>query len=74
MIDTGTTMVIGTVNHVVRHSSSSRVSLITWFDFIIIFLLVYIYLSHLAGITVKLQGKTMDIIAAHQMTSEVKAT
>ena len=28
---------------------------ITQFDFIIIFLLVHIYLSHLAGITVKLQ-------------------
>ena len=46
---------------------------IIWFDFIIIFLLVYVYLSQLAGITVKPQGKTVDIIAAQQKASEVKA-
>ena len=47
---------------------------ITRFDVeVVIFLLVYFHLSILVGITVKLQGNTMDIIAAHQMTSEITA-
>lgn len=35
------------------------------FDFIVVFLPLYFYLSHLSGVTVKLQGKAVDIEAAH---------
>ena len=35
---------------------------------------VYQYLSHLAGITVKLQKTTLDIVAAHEMVAEVAET
>ena len=47
---------------------------ITSFEFIIVFLTVYQYLSHLAGITMKLQRKALDIIEAHKMISEVTTT
>ena len=36
------------------------------FEFIVVFLTTYQYLSHLAGITVKLQKRTLDIIEAHE--------
>ena len=37
-------------------------------------MIVYQYLSHLSGITVKLQKATLDIVAAHEMVAEVTAT
>ena len=46
-------------------------SSITSFEFIVVFLIVYQYLSHVAGITTKLQRKSLDIIEAHEMISEV---
>ena len=45
---------------------------VTTFEFIVIFLIIYQYLSHLAGITVKLQSTTMDILKAYQQIEEVK--
>ena len=44
---------------------------VTTFEFIVVFLIIYQYLSHLAGITVKLQSTTMDI-EAYQQIEEVK--
>jgi hypothetical protein len=44
---------------------------ITSFTFIIGFMTVYQYLSHLAAITVKLQQKALDIVEAHEMIKEV---
>ena len=38
---------------------------LTSFDFIVSFLVLYKFLSHLSGITVKLQGRTIDIIKAY---------
>ena len=44
----------------------------TSFAFITVFLTVYQYLSHMAGITVKLQKSSLDIIDAHNFIEEVK--
>ena len=46
---------------------------ITNFEFLVVFLIAYQYLSHLAGITIKLQRSTLDIIEAHQQVDEVSA-
>ena len=35
------------------------------------FMTMYQYLSHLVGITVKLQKKALDIVEAHEMISEI---
>ena len=48
------------------------VASITSFGFIVTFMSLYQYLSHLAGITVKLQKASLDIVAAHDMITEVK--
>ena len=47
---------------------------ITSFEFIVVFLTIYQYLSHLAGITVKLQKVACDIVQAHQMIKDVSST
>lgn len=47
----------------------SLLNTLTSFDFIISFLIVYDYLSHLAGITLKLQGTAMDVMKAHHEVS-----
>ena len=44
---------------------------ITTFEFITVFLTIYQYLSHLAGITVKLQKRALDIVEAHEQIEEV---
>jgi len=49
-----------------QHKSDVRCKKIT-------FLTVYQTLSHLAGITVKLQSATLDIIKEYQMVEEIKA-
>ena len=38
------------------------------------FVTIYQYLSHLSGITVKLQSKAVDIVKAHNMISEIVRT
>ena len=45
---------------------------ITNFEFLVVFMSLYQYLSHLAGITVQLQKSSLDIIKAHNMIEEVK--
>ena len=44
---------------------------ITSFDFIVVFLTLYFHLSHLSGVTVKLQGEAVDIVAAHKMIGDI---
>ena len=57
-----------------RSEAQQIVASITSFGFIVTFMTVYQYLSHLAGITVKLQKTTLDIVAAHEMVAEVAET
>ena len=54
-----------------RSDAASLLTSLTSFDFIVTFLTIYHLLSHLAGITVKLQGKTVDIIKAYNEISSV---
>ena len=51
-----------------RASASAILNAICSFNFTITFLVVYRMLSHLSGITVKLQGSTIDIL---QVFSEI---
>ena len=55
-----------------KTTANSLLHAITTFEFIISFLIIYQYLSHLAGITVKLQSSTLDILQAFQQIDEVK--
>ena len=54
-----------------RTEAQQILASITSFTFIIGFMTVYQYLAHLAGITVKLQRKALDIVEAHKMINEV---
>ena len=54
-----------------RSDAQQLLASITNFEFIIVFLTVYQYLSHLAGITVKLQKQALDILEAHQQIAEI---
>ena len=44
------------------------------FDFIVSFLVLYEFLSHLSGVTVKLQGQSIDIIKAYQEVGVLNGT
>ena len=55
-----------------RSEAQQILTSITTFDFIVVFLVIYQYLSHMAGITVKLQGKAVDIIEAHSMIASTR--
>ena len=44
---------------------------ITTFEFIVVFMSMYQYLSHLSGITVKPQKRALDIVEANEMISKV---
>ena len=55
-----------------RMEASNLLSGIEKFEFIITFLTVYQYLSHMAGIIVKLQSTSIDIMQAFNMVEEVK--
>ncbi len=57
-----------------RTEAQQIVASITSFTFIIGFLTVYQYLSHLAGITVKLQREALDILDAHQLIASTTTT
>ena len=54
----------------VRSEAQQIVTSITSFSFIVTFMAVYQYLSHLSGITVKLQKTSLDIIKAHELVNE----
>ncbi|KAI8493214.1 Fibrinogen- domains (FReDs) [Branchiostoma belcheri] len=55
-----------------RSAAHQTLKSITSFDFIVVFLIVYHYLSHLAGITVKLHGRAVDVVEAHEMVAEIQ--
>lgn len=52
--------------------ASALLKAITDFDFIVTYIIAYSLLSHMTGLTVKLQKKTNDIYKAFAMVSEVK--
>lgn len=52
-----------------KNAATALLGSLTSFDFIASFLVLYQFLSHLAGITVKLQGRTVDIIEAYHNVS-----
>ena len=54
-----------------RSNAQQILAAITNFEFIVVFLTAYQYLSHFAGITVKLQKRTLDIIEAYEEISEI---
>lgn len=54
-----------------RSDAQQILASITSFEFIVVFLTIYQYLSHLSGITIKLQKTALDIVEAHQMITEV---
>ena len=55
-----------------RFRATSLLHSVTDFKFIAVFLTAYQYPSHLAGITVKYNGCTMDIVEAYKQIDEVK--
>ena len=55
-----------------RRDASALLTSLTSFDFINTFLANYEFLSHLSGITVKLQISSVDIISSYAQISEVK--
>ena len=57
-----------------RTDASALPKAITDFDFIVTYIIAYSLLSHMTGLTVKLQKKTNDIYKAFAMVSEVKTT
>jgi len=52
-----------------KSEAASLLNCITSFDFILSFVLAYHMLLHLAGITVKLQSSTIDILEAYENVS-----
>ena len=56
-----------------RNEAQQILASITSFQFVV-FVTIYQYLSHLSGITVKLQSKAVDIVKAHNMISEIVRT
>ena len=54
-----------------RNEAQQILAIITSFEFIVVFMTMYQYLAHLAGITVKLQRETVDIVEAHDVITEV---
>ena len=54
-----------------RSDAQQVLASITSFEFIVVFLTVYQFMSHLAGITFKLQKSTLDIVEAHEMITEI---
>jgi hypothetical protein len=55
-----------------KSTANSLLHAVTTFEFITGFLIIYQYLSHLAGISVKLQSTTLDILQAFQEVDELK--
>ncbi len=55
-----------------KSRANSLLHALTDFEFIVVFLVAYQFLSHLAGITVKLQSRTLDIVEAYRQIDEVK--
>ena len=56
-----------------RSEAQQILASITTFDFIIVFMSIYQYLSHLSGITVKLQNSALDIVDAYEMIEGIRS-
>ena len=56
-----------------KNTANSLLHGVTEFQYLVIFLTAYQFLSHLSGITVKLQSSTLDIIKAFQEIEEIKS-
>lgn len=56
-----------------KSSASSLYHAITSFNIIITFLVVYMTLDYMDGLSRKLQLRSLDIIRAYQMVSEVQS-
>ena len=54
-------------------TATSLLHALTDFDFTVVFLIPYFFLSHLSCITVKLQSTTIGIVDAYQQIEEIKA-
>ena len=54
-----------------RSEAQQILASITSFEFIVVFMVVYQYLSHMSGITIQLQSTTLDIIEAHSMVGRL---
>ena len=55
-----------------KSNDNSLLHAVTSFEFVIAFLTVDQYLSHLSGITVKLQSSTLDMIEAYQHVDDIQ--
>ena len=56
-----------------RNEAQQILASISSFEFIVVFMTLYQYLAHLAGITVKLQRAIVDTLEAHAMITEVRS-
>lgn len=56
-----------------KSSANSLLNGIADFEFIVVFLTIYQFLSHLSGPTVKLQSTSIDIVAAYKEIEVMKA-
>ena len=54
-----------------RSDAQQLLACVTSFEVIFVFLTVYQFLSHLAGITIKLQKEAIDIFEAHEIITEI---
>ena len=57
-----------------RNEAQQILASVTSYQFVLVFVTIYQYLSHLSCITVKLQSKAVDIVKAHNMISEIGRT
>ena len=55
-----------------KSQANSLLHALTDFEFIVVFLVAYQFLSHLSGITVKLQSRVLDVVEAYRKIDEVK--
>ena len=55
-----------------RSDAQQSLAAITNFEFIVVFLTTYQHLSHLAGITVKLQKSVLDIIETYEQITKMR--
>ena len=57
-----------------KDDAAALLASLATFDFIVSFLVLYEFLSHLSGVTVKLQSQSIDIIKAYQEVGVLKGT
>ena len=55
-----------------KSQANSSLQFVTYFELIVVFHTVFQYISRLAGVTVKLQSNTMDIIETYKHTDGEK--